>query len=123
MKTILKYLAIFAALIVPALFFPERVSLILLEYSLTVVVVSSIVVSQWIWWVKSDYRQYTTWLVSLLVGLLPWALNFGLFRPLFFPELVVYALLVGLISNGLYDLSWIKKILTWIGVLKPAPSS
>jgi hypothetical protein len=118
MKTILKYLVIFATLIVPVLLFPNRVSLVLLEYTLTVLVISSIILSRWLWWIQRDQKQYTTWIVSFFVAFVPWLFNFSIFKSASIFELPIYTMLIGFVANGMYGLSWVKKFLKWIGVLK-----
>lgn len=118
MKSLIKYLLIFTALILPVLLFPNKTPLVLSEYALTVLVITAILSTKIVWFVKGNWKQYLSWVVSFFVGLLPWLLNFGIFKSINFPGLILYAILIGFISNGLYDLSWIQKILKWIGVLK-----
>lgn len=75
--------------------------------------------------VKSENRQWTSWLVSVCITAVAWLLgyfaNFGVFAGfdvtsvISWVYVVAVAILGGLLSNGIYDIEMVKKILDWIG--------
>ena len=75
--------------------------------------------------VKSENRQWTSWLVSVCITavavLLGVFCNFGIFETfdagswMSWVYAIVTAVLGGLLSNGIYDIDMVKKVLDWIG--------
>lgn len=75
--------------------------------------------------VKSENRQWTSWLVSVYITAV--AVVLGVFRDfVIFTTFdvgswtswlyaIITAVLGGLLSNGIYDINMVQKILDWIG--------
>lgn len=92
-----------------------------------IAVLCSIISGYIITWfnIKSENRQWTSWVVSLCVTAVAWLigyfLNFGIFSGFDVTNWVqwvmtiVTALLGGLLANGIYDIETVKKIFDWIG--------
>lgn len=92
-----------------------------------IAVLCSIISGYIITWckVKSENRQWTSWLVSVCITavavLLGVYCDFGVFVSFDVASwtswvyAVVTAILGGLLSNGIYDINMVQKILDWIG--------
>lgn len=56
-------------------------------------------------------KQIISWLVSVVLAIIAWALNLGIFEPLSWYIAIVYGLAAGLGANGIFDIKLIQKIL------------
>lgn len=96
--------------------------------SLTGIAVLCSIISGYIikWFnVESKNRQWTSWLVSVCITAIAVLLgvfcDFGAFTSFDVTSVmswvyaVVTAILGGLVSNGIYDIDAVKKVLDWIG--------
>jgi hypothetical protein len=67
-------------------------------------------------WLKIEgkWARWVSWIVSIIISLICWALNIGLYEPLSLPVTLVYGLGVGLVANGIFTAelvqSWLQKI-------------
>lgn len=75
--------------------------------------------------VKSENRQWTSWLVSVCITAVAVVLgvfcDFGIFTTFDVGSwtswlyAIITAILGGLLSNGIYDINMVQKVLDWIG--------
>ena len=75
--------------------------------------------------VKSENRQWTSWLVSVCITAVAVVLgvfcDFGIFETFTVGDwtswlyAIITAILGGLLSNGIYDINMVQKVLDWIG--------
>lgn len=75
--------------------------------------------------VKSENRQWTSWLVSVCITAVAVVLgvfcDFGIFKTFTVEDwiswlyAIITAILGGLLSNGIYDINMVQKVLDWIG--------
>lgn len=77
------------------------------------VVVLSEYVTKWTK-VKGTWAQIQSWVIAILVGLFCSWLNFGIFNGTNNMGGILYGVLIGLISNGIFDMAAVKKILEMI---------
>lgn len=66
--------------------------------------------------VTGTLAQIQSWALSILIGLTCSWLGFGIFQVTSNMGGVLYGVLIGLISNGIFDMSIVKKILEWISL-------
>lgn len=66
--------------------------------------------------VKGTLSQIQSWVISILVGIFCAWLNFGVFNGVDTKGGILYGILIGLISNGIFDMSFVKQLLIMIGV-------
>lgn len=64
--------------------------------------------------VSGSWAQVQSWTLSILIGLFCSWLNFGIFAGTSTVGGVLYGVIIGLISNGIFDMSVVKKILGMI---------
>jgi hypothetical protein len=71
--------------------------------------------------VDGTLAQIQSWVVAILLGIFCAWLNFGIFDGVDTKGGVLYGILIGLISNGIFDIKLIKELLIKIGLkdLKP----
>ena len=65
--------------------------------------------------VKGTLAQIQSWVISILLGIFCAWLNFGIFNGVDTKGGILYGVLIGLISNGIFDMSFVKQLLTMIG--------
>jgi uncharacterized membrane protein YeaQ/YmgE (transglycosylase-associated protein family) len=65
--------------------------------------------------VKGTLSQIQSWVISILIGIFCAWLNFGIFNGVDTKGGILYGILIGLISNGIFDMSFVKQLLTMIG--------
>lgn len=58
-----------------------------------------------------DWKQYLSWLVALLVSTVGYFFQWGLFVGIAWYYILIYAIVTGLISNGIADWNLLKTIL------------
>lgn len=78
-----------------------------------------VALSEWVtkWTkVKGTLAQIQSWVIAILVGLFCSWLNFGIFAGTSNMGGVLYGVLIGLISNGIFDIALVKEILTKISI-------
>ncbi len=63
-------------------------------------------------WLKKINPQYVSWGMSILLALIGWFLQIGIFVQLEWYYIFIYGLASGLIANGLYDWEVIKAVLS-----------
>lgn len=66
--------------------------------------------------VGNDYKQLISWLVAVLLGIIPYYLELGIFAGVDWYVALLYSLGAGLVSNGLFDIELVKDILKKIGL-------
>jgi hypothetical protein len=71
--------------------------------------------------VSGSLAQIQAWIIAVLLGIFCAWLNFGIFDGVDTKGGVLYGILIGLISNGIFDIKLIKELLIKIGLkdLKP----
>lgn len=65
--------------------------------------------------VSGTLAQIQSWAISIIIGVFCAWLDFGIFDGTTTKGGVLYGILIGLISNGIFDMSFVKKILEMIG--------
>ncbi len=79
----------------------------------------SVIATEWIskyTKVSGTLAQIQSWAVAILIGIFCAWLNFGIFNGTTTMGGILYGILIGLISNGIFDLSFVKTILEMIKV-------
>jgi len=66
--------------------------------------------------VKGTLAQVQSWAVAILLGIFCAWLNFGIFNGVDTKGGILYGVLIGLISNGIFDIKFIKDLLIKIGL-------
>lgn len=66
--------------------------------------------------VKGTLAQIQSWVIAILVGILCAWLNFGIFNGVGTRGGILYGIIIGLISNGIFDLSIVKTFLEKIKI-------
>jgi Na+(H+)/acetate symporter ActP len=64
--------------------------------------------------VSGTLAQVQSWAVSIIIGIFCSWLNFGVFHGTTTMGGVLYGVLIGLISNGIFDITLVKKVLAMI---------
>lgn len=65
--------------------------------------------------VSGTLSQIQSWVISIVIGVICAWLDFGIFDGTTTKGGVLYGVLIGLISNGIFDMSFVKTILEKIG--------
>ena len=60
---------------------------------------------------KGFLKQFTAWVVSILLCFIGWYFNLGMFAGLLWWVVIIYGFAVGLAANGFFDISLIQAIL------------
>jgi hypothetical protein len=89
-----------------------------LLYAATVVMLTSII-NKFITNLKGFAKQYLSWFVALLVGFVAFFLNLGIFEPLQWYQVLIYAFAAGLGANGVFDWQLIQAILRGLKLEPP----
>lgn len=66
--------------------------------------------------VKGTLAQMQSWAVAIIIGIFCAWLDFGIFDGTSTIGGVLYGVLIGLISNGIFDMNFVKKILEMISL-------
>ncbi len=78
----------------------------------------SVIACEWITnqWTKASgtWAQIQSWAVSVVIGISCSWLGFGIFKDVSIMGGILYGVLIGLISNGIFDMALVKKILEMI---------
>lgn len=56
-------------------------------------------------------KQYLSWIVALVLGLIPWWFDLGIFNGVQWYVAMIYSFAAGLVANGLYDIDTVRKLL------------
>lgn len=64
--------------------------------------------------VNTKYDQVLSWLVSLVLSAVAWYLKLGIFADVVWYWIVIYAAAAGLVANGIFDIPFIKTIISVI---------
>lgn len=79
----------------------------------------SVIASEWITKytkVEGSWAQVQSWVVSVLLGVFCSWLGFGIFNGTSTMGGVLYGVLIGLISNGIFDMNLVKRILEMVKI-------
>lgn len=70
---------------------------------------------------KTDgwYSAYLSWIVALVLSVIGWSLQLGIFLGATWYIVLIYAAAAGLIANGLFDWKMIKAVLELLKLLPP----
>lgn len=60
---------------------------------------------------KGIWAQVQAWTLSILAGIMGSWMSFGIFHGTSTKGGIVYGILIGLISNGIFDISFIRKVI------------
>jgi hypothetical protein len=63
---------------------------------------------------EGSWAQVQSWAVSVVLGVLCSFLGFGIFNGVSTTGGVLYGVLIGLISNGIFDINLVKRILEMV---------
>ncbi len=77
----------------------------------------SVIATEWITKftkLHGTMAQIQSWVISIVIGILCAWLNFGLFNGTSTIGGVLYGILIGLISNGIFDMEFVKRLLEMI---------
>jgi len=70
------------------------------------------------------WKQSVSWAVAVLLGVVPYWFDWGIFAGVDWYVALIYSLAAGLVANGLFDITLIKEILKALGLepdKKPKP--
>lgn len=87
-------------------------------YAASVVAITSLL-NKYVFKAEGAWKQYISWGVALLVGFAAWFYNLGIFEPIKWWQTIIYAVAVGLGSNGIYDWEVIRGFLVMLGLANP----
>jgi hypothetical protein len=59
-------------------------------------------------------KQVISWLIAILLSFLGWALKWGMFVGIEWYMVIVYGFACGLVANGIFDIAFIKTILSFL---------
>lgn len=65
---------------------------------------------------EGTWAQIQSWAVSVIIGVFCSWLGFGIFNEVSTVGGVLYGVLIGLISNGIFDMALVKKLLEMIKI-------
>lgn len=71
--------------------------------------------------VEGTLAQIQSWVVAIILGIFCAWLNFGIFNGVDTKGGVLYGILIGLISNGIFDIKLIRELLIKIGIKDVTP--
>jgi len=67
---------------------------------------------------KGFLKQFTAWVISILLCFIGWYFNLGMFAGLIWWVVLIYGFAVGLAANGFFDISLIQTILKAFKLVK-----
>jgi len=124
MKKTLKFIMTFALLIAPMALFAQTLPDVVDEVvntgfsnyfiSLAALVPLVVLITAFINTklnLKGFLKQFTAWVVSILLCFVGWYFNLGVFAGLIWWVVIIYGFAVGLAANGFFDISLIQAIL------------
>ena len=71
---------------------------------------------------KGTMAQIQSWAVSVTIGIFCSWLEFGIFNDVSTKGGILYGILIGLISNGIFDISLVKRVLEMVRLRESKPS-
>ena len=60
------------------------------------------------------FKQALSWVIAALIGIVGWWLKLGIFNDVNLWLALLYSLCAGLVSNGIFDLPFIKSFLSFL---------
>jgi len=64
--------------------------------------------------ISGNFAQYLSWLVSVILAFVGFALKLGIFEGLIWWQTALYGVGAGLISNGIFDIQTVKALLNLV---------
>jgi hypothetical protein len=71
---------------------------------------------------RGAWKQYSSWIVAIFLGVIPWFFNWGIFSGVTWYVALVYSLAAALVANGIFDIQLVKEILIALGI-EPAKNN
>lgn len=127
MKNFIKsLLTLVLMLVLPVFLFAQDGSTLsgdIQSYFVSIAALASLVViiSSWInnlLNLKGFYKQLSSWIIALILSFIGWALQIGMFVGLQWYIVILYGFGVGLVANGIFDISIIQLVLKFLKIEK-----
>jgi len=67
---------------------------------------------------SGSFIQYVSWFVGVVLAIIGWALNLGMFEPLTWWESLIIGVGCSLAANGVFDTGVVTWVLQKVGIIK-----